>query len=75
MRKTSVYLESDQVERLRRLAAAQGRSQAEVLREAIDWYAEHVERSRDFALAGVAEGPGDSFADISEAESLRGFGA
>ena len=75
MKKTSVYLEAEQVQRLRQLATSQGRSQAEILRDAINWYAEHVERSRDFVLAGVAEGPGGSVADIPEEELLRGFGA
>ena len=36
MRKTSVYLDEDQAQRLARLAREEGRSQAEVLREALN---------------------------------------
>ena len=39
MRKTSVYLDESQVARLSRLAAEEGRSQAEILRAAVDAYA------------------------------------
>lgn len=47
MRRTSVYLEPAQVERLARLAVQEGRSRAEILREAIDAYqpGRHAERS------------------------------
>jgi len=38
MRKTSVYLGEEQAERLARLARQEGRSQAEILREAIAGY-------------------------------------
>jgi predicted transcriptional regulator len=75
MRKTSVYLDEEHVRRLRQVAALQGRSQAEVLRDAILSYTERVRRPRHFALARVAAGPGDSVADLDEAALLRGFGA
>ena len=74
MKKTSVYLEDEQVERLRQLAAREGRSQAEILRDAILTYAEQKKRLRKFALAGIADGPGGSVADIPEEELLKGFG-
>ena len=35
MRKTSVYLDDEQAERLARLSETEGRSQAEIVREAI----------------------------------------
>ncbi|MBI3973956.1 MAG: ribbon-helix-helix protein, CopG family [Chloroflexi bacterium] len=75
MRKTSVYLEDNQVQQLRRVAERERRSQAEVLRDAIKAYVERAARERDFVMAGVAEGPGDSVADIPEEELLKGFGA
>lgn len=60
---------------MRRVAERERRSQAEVLRDAIKAYVERAARERDFVMAGVAEGPGDSVADIPEEELLKGFGA
>jgi predicted transcriptional regulator len=74
MKKTSLYLEMEQAERLRWLAEREGRSQAAILREAIELYEAQVSRRRDFACAGSAEGPGDSMADIAEDQYLVGFG-
>lgn len=74
MKKTSVYLEETHVRQLRRLAEVEGRSQAEVLRDAIVLYARRLDHLRDFACSGVAEGPGGSIADIPEEDLLRGFG-
>lgn len=74
MRKTSVYLGEEQAERLARLAREEGRSQAEVLREAIDSYKPRGTGDRNFALDGCVTGSGDSIADLEEDELLRGFG-
>ena len=74
MRKTSVYLTDREVERLRRLARETGRSQAELVREAIATYDPHAPRPRRFASFAVAQGPGDSVADHDEADLLEGFG-
>jgi predicted DNA-binding protein len=74
MRKTSVYLEEDQAERLARLASAEGRSQAEILRDAVANYQPRPAESRDFVLAGSGHGDGSSIADVSEQELLEGFG-
>jgi predicted transcriptional regulator len=74
VKKTSVYLEEADVERLRRLAAAEGRTQAEVIRAAIAAYDAGRRPDRDFALAGAWEGDGSSVADQPEEELLRGFG-
>jgi predicted transcriptional regulator len=38
MRKTSVYLDDSDAERLRRLAAEEGRSQAQIVRAALSAY-------------------------------------
>jgi predicted transcriptional regulator len=77
MRKTSVYLSDEDTERLEWLANREGRSRANVIREALLLYAERGGRrgDRDFAGAGIAEGPGDSIADLAEDEMLRGFGS
>jgi predicted transcriptional regulator len=74
MRKTSLYLDAEDRERLRRLAAAEGRSQAEVVREAIRGYEVRRTRPPVLAMEGVAEGPGGSVADVEEADLLRDFG-
>ena len=50
MRKTSVYLDDSDVERLRRLAAEEGRSQAEIVRAALSAYEQARTAPRDFAL-------------------------
>ena len=74
MRKTSVYLDEQLAARLARLAREEGRSQADILREAIAAYRPRARTDRRFALDGCVTGAGDSIADIDEAESLRGFG-
>jgi predicted DNA-binding protein len=74
VQKTSVYLTDEEVARLGRLAKREGTSQAEVIRRAIRLYQPQRRGDRDFALAGVADGPGGSIAGISEEDLLRGFG-
>jgi predicted transcriptional regulator len=74
MKKTSVYLDDEHAERLRRAAEAEGRPQAEIIRDAIVQYTSRRAVPREFAMSGIAEGPGGSVADIPEEELLRGFG-
>lgn len=74
MRKTSVYLDEEHVERLRQVAAREGRPQAAILRDAIIAYVSKDTERRVFACDGVATGPGDSIADMPEEELLKGFG-
>jgi predicted DNA-binding protein len=77
MRKTSIYLDDEQADRLARLARAEGRPQAEIVREAISCYRPAPKRDRNFALAGNFEridadsGP---ISKIPEDELMRGFG-
>ena len=73
MRKTSAYLTDELAARLRRIAEAEGRSQAEVLRAAIEAYPEPTPRRHIHAYA-VAEGPGDDVWTLPEEELLEGFG-
>jgi predicted transcriptional regulator len=75
MKKTSIYLSEAEAERLRRLAIAEGRSQAEIVRDAIASYESRRQSDRDFALDGSWAGDGTSVADLSEEELLRGFGS
>lgn len=77
MRKTSVYLDEAQAARLARLAELEGRSQAEVLRAAVDAYAPRVSGDRGFALAaGFPRADDDSrpISQIPDDELLAGFG-
>lgn len=78
MRKTSVYLDDERADRLARLARQEGRSQAEVLREAIDAYEPQPSSDRNFALAaGFPRIDADSrpISQIPKEELLEGFGA
>ncbi len=78
MRKTSVYLDDKQAARLSRLARQEGRSQAEILREAITAYQPAPSRDRDFALAaGFPRIDNDPrpISQIPEHELLEGFGS
>jgi predicted DNA-binding protein len=78
MRKTSVYLDDQRAERLARLAREEGRSQADILREAIDTYRPKSSLDRGFALAaGFARTDGDPrpISQIPEDELLEGFGS
>ena len=74
MHKTSVYLTPEEIVRLAALADREGTSQAEVIRRAIRLYEPERKGDRDFALIGVADGPGGSIADVAEDELLEGFG-
>jgi predicted DNA-binding protein len=78
MRKTSVYLDERQAERLARLARQEGRSQAEILREAVAAYQPAPSRDRDFALAsGFARIDDDPrpLSQVPDDELLEGFGS
>lgn len=75
MRKTSVYLDDADAERLRRLAAEEGRSQAEIMRAALSAYERARTPPRDFLLEGAWAGDGSSVADVPEEDLLAGFGA
>ncbi|MGH2546898.1 MAG: ribbon-helix-helix protein, CopG family [Actinomycetota bacterium] len=73
MRKTSVYLTDEQAARLKRLAAAEGRPEAEILRDAIERYPE-PQRRRKILCFAVGDGPGDAIEQIPEEVLLEGFG-
>jgi predicted DNA-binding protein len=77
MRKTSVYLDDEHAARLARLARELGRSQAEILREAIATYQPELTRDREFALAAgfvrIDQDP-RPISQIPRGELLEGFG-
>jgi hypothetical protein len=74
MKKTSLYLDDGDVERVRRLAQREGRSQADVVRAALAAYESQLVAQRRFSLTGSAEGDGQSVADLPEEDFLQGFG-
>jgi hypothetical protein len=76
MRKTSVYLDDEQAERLARLARQEGRSQADILREAVATYEPPTSRDRHFEIAaGFPRTDVDSrpISQIPDEELLEGF--
>lgn len=75
--KTSVYLEPEQARRLTDLAAHLGRSQAEIIRDAIAGYDPVRKGDRNFALArgfGRADEDPRPISEIPAADLLDGFG-
>jgi predicted DNA-binding protein len=77
VRKTSIYLDDEQADRLARLARAEGRPQAEIVRDAISCYQPPPTRDRNFALAGNfqrVDHDSRPISEIPEDELLRGFG-
>ena len=74
VKKTSLYLHETDVLRLRRLADAEGRSQAEIVRAAVAAY-EARSSARQFALDGTWAGDGTSIADVPDEVLMRDFGA
>ena len=77
MRKTSVYLTERESARLAELARSEGRSQAEIIREAITAYTPAGGGQGEFALAaGFQRIDNDArpISEIPEDELLDGFG-
>jgi predicted transcriptional regulator len=71
MKKTSLYLEPWVDFELRRIAEAEGKSKAEVIREALAARAMEAEQPRIKAI-GIFEGPGDVADNVDR--YLEGFG-
>ena len=62
MRKTSVYLTEDEAEGLRRVAAREGRPQAELIREGVRHViAEHDAQPRTFRSMGAGHSEGRAY--------------
>lgn len=77
MRKTSVYLDDAQAIRLARIAREEGRSQAEILRDAVATYEPKPSPDRSFALAvgfSRIDGEDRPISTIPDDELLQGFG-
>lgn len=77
MKKTSVYLGKREEQRLARLAQSEGRSRAELIREAIASYVPPGRGDAGFALAAGFEridGDPRPISEIPDDELLEGFG-
>jgi len=74
MEKRIVRLGRVAMARLKWLARNEGTSQAEIIRRAIRAYEPVRRGDRDFALIGVADGPGGSITDMSDDQLIAGFG-
>jgi hypothetical protein len=77
MRKTIIYLSDEQADRLARLAQTEGRSQAEIIREAVSSYRPKPKPDRNFAVAGNFERINPNslpISEIAEGRLLRDFG-
>lgn len=59
MVKTTVYLEDDIALKVRQIATAAGRSQAEVIREALRAYTQEIERPRPKGIGKYRSGRSD----------------
>lgn len=68
-----MYLSDEQAARLKRLSAMEGRSEADLIRDALSRYPDPPPRRHVHAFE-VADGPGDSVEGIPEEELLEGFG-
>jgi len=70
MKKTTIYLEEEQFLLLKRLAEAEGRSTAELIREAVSRYLQgDSSRVVYFSFVGIGEGPKGEAAS-EEAEEI-----
>jgi hypothetical protein len=74
MTKTSVYLTDEERQRLAELSRETGKSQAQIIREAIAQYQPAYQPRRHFALFNSGRGPGGSVADVPDEELFEGFG-
>lgn len=73
-KKTSIYLDEADAQRLGAIADREGVSHARVIREALRQYEVASKGPRKFAMAGIVDGPSESIADVPEDELLKGFG-
>ena len=78
MKKTTLYLDEQTDVALKQLARAQGRSQAEVIREALAVYSTSAERPRPLGVGAYRSGRSDVSARAEEllrAAARRAWGA
>ena len=78
MKKTSVYLSHEDVIRLQRLSAKEGRPQAHVIRDALGVYEANRKPDRNFKIAAAYHSPGTPFSRLTAEEVdnlMGGFGS
>jgi predicted DNA-binding protein len=74
MKQYTITLDDEQVERLKRMAETEMKTEDQLLGDIIRRYAVESGHERVFAMDGAGRGPGGSIADIPEDELMRGFG-
>ncbi len=74
MKKTSLYLEPEVDRALGKLAAAQGRSKADLIREALAEKAAKAPSQPRIQAIGMGEGPGDVSDNVDRYLQETGFG-
>jgi hypothetical protein len=74
MNRTTIEFTDDEKERLARLAQREGRSESDIIREALHIYEETYRPYPEPVSEGFVSVPELSAADIPEEELLRGFG-
>jgi predicted DNA-binding protein len=70
----TIMLDDEQVERLKRMAETEMKTEDQLLRDIIKRYAVERGHERVFAMDGAGRGPGRSVADVPEDELMKGFG-
>ena len=74
MKQYTVTLDDEQVERLKRMAATEMKTEDQLIADLIKRYAVESGHERALAMDGIVHGPGGSVADIPEDELMEGFG-
>ena len=75
MKKTTLYLDPEVDRAVARLARAQGRSKAEIMREAIAEKARDADRPRFTAIGVITgDGPGDVSQNVDRYLAETGYG-
>ena len=74
MKQYTIMLDDEQVERLKRMAETEMKSEDQLIADIIKRYAVESGHERVFAMFGAGRGPGGSVADIPDDELMKGFG-
>jgi hypothetical protein len=74
MKQYTITLDDEQVERLKRMAETEMKSEDQLIADIIKRYAVESGYERVFAIDGIVHGPGGSVAEIPDDELMTGFG-
>ncbi|MGE3269754.1 MAG: hypothetical protein AB7P40_13465 [Chloroflexota bacterium] len=74
MKQYTIMLDDEQVERLKRMAETEMKTEDQLIADLIRRYAVESGHERVFAMEGAGRGPGGSVADIPDEDLMQGFG-